>query len=86
VGLTYHLDAFGEIRAGDEVVDLFGANVPFVLRKEKEEGGKYEMVNVAFLPRHEGGRRELVEAPEGTTVKDIWNDLEAYGLKEYVIV
>ena len=86
VGLTYHLDALDRVRAGDEVVRLFGDMIPFVLRRVRGEHERYVMVNVAFVPEHVSGWKWFEKAPEGSTPEDVWRNSGAFRLKEYVIV
>jgi hypothetical protein len=85
VGIVYHPDALNGIRVGDVVVGLFGVSLPFVLRLTKS-GEKYEMVNIANVAGHDHEHLGLESAPEGTAEHDVWNDLERFGLQEYVIV
>jgi hypothetical protein len=85
VGLSYHPDTINGIRPGDVVVGLFGINLPFVLRPVSD-GENYEMINVAYICKHSYSNPALVGLPEETTEKDIWDNLETFGLKEYTIV
>jgi hypothetical protein len=44
------------------------------------------MVNIANVADHDYEHLGLESAPEGTAEHDVWNDLERFGLQEYVIV
>lgn len=46
VGISYHPDPLDGIRPGDRIVDLFGMNMPFVLR-ENYQDLTWQMINVA---------------------------------------
>jgi hypothetical protein len=85
VGSSYHPDPINGIRPGDVVVGLFGINLPFVLQPASD-GENYEMINVAYIGKHSYSNPALVGLPEETTEKDIWDNLEAFGLEEYTIV
>lgn len=85
VGLSYHPNAIAGIRSGDIVVGLFGVNLPFILRR-KESSSNYQMVNIAYVADYICAHSTLNDAPSGTTEEDIWNNLEKFGLVEYVIV
>lgn len=85
-GMSYHPDTFRGILPGDVVVGLFGVNLPFILRPLDKEGKTYRMVNVAYLSGHECFHVSLRNAAKGTTEDDVWNNLEGFGLREYVIV
>ncbi|KAF2126584.1 hypothetical protein P153DRAFT_369281 [Dothidotthia symphoricarpi CBS 119687] len=80
IGEVYHPDRINGIRSGDQLVGLFGINMPFILRPGPRG---YEMINMAHLPQLEKLGHEFMEnaTPEAT-----WRDLEKYGMKEYVIV
>ncbi|KAF2026970.1 hypothetical protein EK21DRAFT_115341 [Setomelanomma holmii] len=85
IGETYHPDAVSGIEPGDIVAGLFGINLPFILR-QNESTGEYRMIAVAHIVDHAYNHSSLTNAPEGTTEDDIWNDLNKFGLKEYIIV
>jgi hypothetical protein len=85
VGTSYHPNTINDIRSGDIVVGLFGANLPFILRKTNP-GNNYQMLNIAYVVDHNHVHPALQSAPEGTTEEDVWNNLESFGIQEYSIV
>jgi hypothetical protein len=81
---SYHPDAINGIRLGDVVVGLFSSNLPFVLRQSQSDKD-YKMVNIAYLGRHAYSHPAIEDAPGGTTDEDIRNNLNQFGVREYII-
>jgi hypothetical protein len=72
IALTYH-EGRADIRAGDVIVNLFGYNIPFILRP-LENASVYTMLNVAEFEAHRD-RHDYK-----------WVQIEAESVEEYALV
>jgi hypothetical protein len=98
VGSVYHPDLKNAIQPGDQVVGLFGVNLPFILRQNNDY--TYQMINVARVVNHKWGHdflwntetmmcypySHLRDENKVAELSCHWEDYEAHGLKEYAIV
>lgn len=85
MGRTYHPDTTNGIIPGDLFVGLFGANIPFILRR-LGNAERYTMLNAAYVEGHIYGHKKVQDAPEGMRVAEVCRNLERFGLREYAIV
>jgi hypothetical protein len=98
VGSVYHPDLKNAIHPGDQVVVLFGVNLPFILRQNNDH--TYQMINVARMVNHKWGHDFLWntdtmlcqpyshprDEDKAAKLSCHWEDYEAHGLTEYAIV